>query len=115
MYNEGVHKKTYLKGKWRKKVGIYAGTLVWDDEVDYYLNDTFYSALEAWWFTKKFKGPPNGQGWYNENVLFKEAYATLESESDAIQKEEMDERQNNMEKAKSSKGKESSNWTTKKG
>jgi hypothetical protein len=108
-----VQNKIYLRSKTRRKLGIYAGTLVYEDQISYYLDDTFYSALEAWWFTKKFKGPPHGEGWANENVWFLSAYAAIESENDAIQKEELDAKRN--EATKPTEMKKKSDWTSKQG
>ena len=75
------------------------GTIVRADELQKYCDETFYSAMEAWGLTKIW-GMANGSiGWANEPTDYVRAITVLESESNAIQQEEMEERQN---KAKAS-------------
>jgi hypothetical protein len=63
---------------------------VYADEVENYVNDTFYYALQYWQLTKMW-GMANGStGWANEPIEYIDAITALESEQNAIEAEEME-------------------------
>lgn len=59
------------------------------DQVKDYVNEDFYSALQAWQLTKMW-GLANGNvGWANEPIEYIDSISILESEQNAMEAEEM--------------------------
>lgn len=91
-----------LPGRESKVLGVYCETTVYVNEVEKYCDERFFSALQAWYNTKKW-GLANGNGWANESIEYIEAINVLEMENDAMEQEEMDKKKN--EGKKDGKGK----------
>lgn len=71
-----------------KIIGAFCGVVVKNKEVDKYVNDFFYAALESWYYTKLW-GLANGNvGWANEPLQYVQAITILESEQKAIEAEQ---------------------------
>jgi hypothetical protein len=69
------------------------------------MDETFWSALEKWYYTKTW-GLANGNvGWANEPMQYIEAITLLESEKNAVEVEEMEARQEKMKKTQGTKPK----------
>jgi hypothetical protein len=75
---------------------VVGGVVVRAGELRNYCDETFYSAMEHWGMSKTW-GLANGSvGYGNEPLDYIRAITVLESESNVIQQEEMEERQNSM-------------------
>jgi hypothetical protein len=70
---------------------VYCETTVYVNEIEKYCNEYFFSALQAWYNTKKW-GLANGNGWANEPMGYLEAINVLEVENDKMEQEEMDKK-----------------------
>jgi len=63
--------------------------LTWND-IPKYLDETFYSALEKWYYTKTW-GLANGKvGWANEPKAYIDAITVIENEKNKVEAEEME-------------------------
>jgi hypothetical protein len=68
------------------------GIPIKNKEIPFYVNETFYSALERW-YTTKLWGLANGYiGWANEPSDYIDAITTIESEKNAVEVEEMEKK-----------------------
>lgn len=74
-----------------KIVTAACGIPIKNRDIPKYVNEVFWSALERWYYTKLW-GLANGNGWANEPVDYIEAITTIESEKNAIEIEEMEQR-----------------------
>ena len=99
-----MHKKVENIHKTRRRVACaahYGEVITWE-RVNDFLDDTFFSALEVWYYTKKW-GLANGQvGWANEPKNYIEAITVLDAEQDMMEAERM-EKQSKTAKSKSPK------------
>ena len=76
---------------------MYCETTVYVDEIQKYCDEYFFSALQAWYNTKKW-GLANGCGWANEPIEYIEAINVLETENDQMEQEEVDKKTKNRNK-----------------
>ena len=86
-------------------MGAYCGVAVYADTIENYVNEEFYVALRAWYYTKTW-GLANGNvGWANEDANYIEAITAIENEQNAIENEEMEKAtsKNKIQDTKSAK------------
>jgi hypothetical protein len=62
-------------------------------EISAYCTNEFFEVLGLYQLTKIMGNPNGAVGWANEPLAFVEAFLALESEDNAIQREEMDKRE----------------------
>lgn len=75
-----------------KVVTAAAGVAIKNGEIPMYLNEFFFSCLNAWNLTKMWGNANGNIGWANEPSEYIEAISILESESNKIDQEEMEAR-----------------------
>jgi len=85
---------------------VYAclGEPIMNKQVSEYVNDTFFSAMELWYNTKKW-GLPNGNiGWANEPKDYMDAVNAIEMEMNLVESEEMEKKVAESKKGSTKKG-----------
>jgi hypothetical protein len=85
-----------MKGREKVAQLVVGDTVVRAGDLQKYCDETFYSAMEVWGMTKAWKLANGAIGWANEPMEYIQAITILESESNAIQQEEMEARQEKM-------------------
>jgi hypothetical protein len=79
----------------------YCGEVITWDDIPKYLDETFYSAVERWYYTKLW-GLANGNiGWANEPKDYMDVITLIESEQNAIEHEETTKRMEESKKKSS--------------
>lgn len=73
--------------------------------MDKYCDDTFFSALEKWYYTKTWGMANGGVGWGNEPLGYMEAITILENEKNTMEHEEIEKRAKEMESKSKPKSK----------
>lgn len=91
MYRSGKHELKITKANSNKIVDAAEGVPIYGYQIAEYCNNTFWDALQAWSLTKRW-GLANGNvGWANEPMEYIEAITVLDSVSDAMENEAMEE------------------------
>ena len=75
----------------------YGEAITWND-IPKYLDETFYSAIERWYYTKLWGLANGGIGWANEPIDYMEAITLIEAEQNTIENEEATKRMQEAEK-----------------
>jgi hypothetical protein len=75
--------------------------MIENQDIPKYVNEEFYEALNAWYYTKLW-GLAHGTtlGWANENKSYIDAITTIEAEKNAVENEEQQARMEEAEKKK---------------